>query len=94
MRINNNCNTSITCLNLIVHLLYRNLSKICWVKFEVLIVSHVILISPVNIHPQNVNWEFVLSKKTISLHNHIGIDVCPFAKMISKSVYRWYNWVS
>ena len=92
VRVNNDCNKSITCLNFCIHLINLLICKILRVKDKVLITFRVaILVSPFNIHPKNINRESVVRKVTVSLHHHISTNIVPFAEVETKHM-NWCHW--
>jgi len=82
MWVNDHCDASVLGLNFGVHLVDAVSCEVLWVEFEVFVtfwVAH--LISPLDIHPKNINWESKLSEITVTLDHHLSTHVCPLAEV-------------
>ena len=91
MRVDDDCDAAIARLKLLIQLLNLTTSKILWIKNEVLICSFAVLIWPFDVRPKHIDWEFMLSKVTISFHQHFSTHVSPLAEMETKYV-DWGHW--
>lgn len=86
--VNDNCDPSASGFNLSIHLFNLTGCEVLRIKYKVLISSSRVLVGPINIHPQNIHRETMLSKQTIPLHHHISIYISPLTEMETQCM----NW--
>lgn len=72
MRVDNHNDATTLLLNLSVHLLNLSVGEVLRVKLEVFVASGVaVLLSPLNIGPEHIDREFVVSEFAIPVHQHV-----------------------
>ena len=88
MRVNDHNNSPVAFFNLFVHLIDLSSSKVGRVENKVLISAAVVLIRPLNVHPQNVEREVVVGEVPVALHQDLSGNGSPFTKVEAERVDR------
>jgi len=84
MRVHNEDKTASSILYFFIHLLNLLLCEVFRVKFEVFVASRIIiLLSPLDITPQHIDWEAIHSEVCVPFHKHFSRYWVPFAKVES-----------
>lgn len=98
MRVHNDNDTSLWIPYFIIHLCNLRLGEVLRIEEEILIAFRFwVLLSPLDIHPEHIDWETKFSKITIPFNNDFCADWCPLAEIEPQHVYgchfdkTWYN---
>ena len=86
MRVNDYGNPSVLAFNLTVHVCNSRSGKVEWVEIKVLVVSLIVLVGPLDVHPQDVDGEVVLGKQPVSFNHNFRTHSIPLAKVEAKHV--------
>lgn len=86
--VNNHHDSTVACLNVLIHLHNLSFRKIFGIKLEVLVKTRIVLIRVINIHPKNIDWEITFSEITVTIDHYLSTNAVPFTKMETKRV----NW--
>jgi len=87
MGVDNHYDAAALIVDLLIHLGDLGVGEVLGVEFEVFVASRVVvLLRPLNVGPQNVNWEAVFSKLTVPVHQHLGGDRGPLAEVVAQGV--------
>ncbi len=89
--INDYSQTSVACLYLLVHLGNLGLCKVLGIEDEIFVASRItVLVSPLDIHPQNIYREPIVCKVLVAFHNHFSTYISPLAEMETKCMQQWH----
>jgi len=94
MGVNDDGDSSLLAFNLAVHILNPLSSKVNRVEVEVLVVSLIVLIRPLDVHPQHVNRKVAFCKLFVSVNNDGRTHIIPLAVVKAKCVEKGQGYVA
>ena len=90
VRVDNHCHSTVWLFNFTIHLANLFSREVLRIKVEVLKTpGRTVFLSPLDVHPKDINWELVTCKIPVPLHDHVRIYRSPLAKVESKHVQQW-----
>jgi hypothetical protein len=94
MRVNDYGNPSVLAFNLTVHLCNCLGGEVEWIEIEVLVVTFIVLVGPLDVHPQDVDWEIVLGEQPVSFNHNVRTHPIPLAKVEAKHVEQRHRHIT
>ena len=83
------CHVAARLLDFFVHLGEFGFSEVLWVELEVFVaIFSAVLISPLNVHDEQVDREFEIRKVLISLHDSVSADPIILGKVEAEDLCR------
>ena len=83
-------NPASSALNRLVHNICAIFGEVLWVKEEILVsLWSGVLVSPLDVHPKDVNSDIIFGEISISLDHAVSINPVPFAEVEAEVVDGW-----
>jgi hypothetical protein len=81
VRINNDSDPSILTFDLLVHQSDRSFCKVVRVEEKVIVIVVAVTVRPLNVHPEDVDREPILSEVSVAFNDHLSINIGPFTEV-------------